>query len=80
MLHPMDEKIVREGGNSPMSDRPHKRLSGKSALQCPIVSFPVHTSLSLYNIKAYFPTRFSLLCRVKNEFVICKRSDMFAKK
>jgi len=42
--------------------------------QCELFS----THISVY--KTYFPSWFSLLCRVKNEFVICKRSDMFAKK
>jgi len=55
MLHPKDTKIVREGGNSQMSDRPHKRLYGKSALQCPNANFSPHTSRC---IKHIFPVGF----------------------
>lgn len=81
MLHLQDTGPGRGGGHSQMSDRPHKRLSGKTAMQCLIVSFSMimYTSICIQTY-SHSPTRFSLLCRVKNEFVICKRCDMFAKK
>lgn len=45
----------RGGGHSQMSDRPHKRLSGKTAMQCLIVSFSmiIYQGLLYINISPF---------------------------